>query len=109
MRGRCTLSLGLGRCEYLRGHGRRGGWKEKDPVWEGRPAPPRETQGAQDTGRAGEGAQGVSPAGRGWELPAEGLLAASITEVSLPNTLSSPNLLNLILDHTQKLDERWEG
>ena len=49
----------------------------------------------------------MSPAGR--ELLAEGLLAASITEVSLPNALSSPNLLNLILDHTQKLDERWEG
>lgn len=65
-----------------------------------------------DTGCSGhrpgwEGAQGVSPAGR--ELLAEGLLAASITEVSLPNALSSPNLLNLILDHTQKLDERWEG
>lgn len=52
---------------------------------------------AQDTGWAG------------CPLPAEGLLAASITEVSFPSALSSPNLLNLILDHTQKLGERCEG
>lgn len=64
---------------------------------------------------AGEGAQGGEPrevrvgAGMGWELPAEGLLAASITEVSFPSPLSSPNMLNLIFDHTQKLDERREG
>lgn len=38
-----------------------------------------------------------------------GLLVASITEVSFPSALSSPNLLNLILDHTQKLGERCEG
>lgn len=55
---------------------------------------------------AGEGAQGGEPrgvgmgAGMGWELPAEGLLAASITEVSFPSLLSSPNMLNLIFDHT---------
>lgn len=47
--------------------------------------------------------------GVGRELLAEGLLAASITEVSFPSALSSPNLLNLILDHTQKLGERCEG
>lgn len=66
VRGQCALSFGLGRCEYLRGRGRRGGWKEKDPVWEGRPTPPRETQGALRT-QAGLGAPswrwGGSPGG----------------------------------------------
>ena len=53
-------------------------------------------------GPGGGGGGGVGGGGAG-TLLAEGLLAASITVLSLPNALSSPNLLNLILYHTQKL------
>ena len=72
MRGQCALSFGLGRCGYLRGCGRRGGWKEKDPVWEGRPAPPGRHRvrsghrlGWVPPPGAGEGAQGGEPRGAG--------------------------------------------
>lgn len=72
VRGWCTLSLGLGRPECLRGHGRRGGWKEKDPVWEGRPAPPLETQGVLRTQAGRGGSPGGEPHGAGAGAPGGG-------------------------------------
>lgn len=61
VRGQSTPSFSLGRCEYLRGRGRRGGWKKKDPVWEGRPAPPWETQA--ELGASSSWRRGGSPGG----------------------------------------------